>query len=933
MRGKTLYLLFIPVLITILFSAFSYLPFYRNFENRVYDLFLAIRPEIEEDERLLLLDVDDLAISEVGVWPWSRDIMANGVLLLREFDARSVLFDIEYTEESPMGVNSRVLREEIPELFRDEFSEIRQNIGGLFNALAAGQIPLEEAGSYVEDLQELTEESRESLLAKVQEIARDNDEYFGKMNRLNGRTFFTVGMLPEEDPSVPDYLIEYAREELALEGVSGDGSKFRVAEGIRPAIHPILEGAVSAGFPNVVVDEDGVRRRIELLVQHEGEYYPQLAFSPLLRILEMPEIEVGPNVLMLKGAVLPDKGGAGESTGASGKSTAAAGLAIAGESTAGGKTDIRIPLTETGHVLINWPQKSYQESFRHLSYYELVYNRELEERLIGNLEIMEEAGYLSYHEGNFAPMDAYRYAEDIRREVFEGGDPTLMDEYAEVRAQFFSEVGNFLHGPAEKTIDEEIERILSSGQESGQLDEATAESYREIQEELPEVFGASRDVYENITKSRERLDEAVRGSFTIIGHVGTSTTDIGVTPFSQEYMNVGTHASLVNTILQRNFLDELPEWYSMLIAFFATLLVTLLIWRRSPAVSLLVGTIIVIVGIVGDLAFFIATGVYLPPVIPFLSVFFTFLALTAIKFIDTAKDRAYIRNAFSHYLSADVINDLLSNPDKLKLGGEKKYLTAFFTDVRGFSTISEKLDPSDLVSLLNKYLTEMSDIIMANKGTIDKFEGDAIISFFGAPIEYEDHAARACRSAIKMKKVEEQLNSRFREQNLSPEPVFTRIGINTGEIVVGNMGTAQKMDYTMMGNAVNLAARLEGVNKQYGTWILASETTFNEAGDEVVGRKLDRVRVVGINEPVRLYEIVDFRSEISREKMEALDIFAEGLILFEQREWNEAMKHFEKVLEIIQDDGPAQFYLGRCEKFEKKATPKNWDGVFNLSLK
>jgi adenylate cyclase len=504
-----------------------------------------------------------------------------------------------------------------------------------------------------------------------------------------------------------------------------------------------------------------------------------------------------------------------------------------------------------------------------------------------------------------------------------------MNEYREVRSRFFEAVASFLEGPAEKNILDEIDSIISSGQ----LDEQTERAYESIKEEVPGVFEASRDVMTKLRKSRERLEKHVPGSFVIIGHVGTSTTDIGVTPFSEEYMNVGTHASLVNTILQEKFLDEYPEWYGMILALIASVVVTLLIWRMAPALSILTGTLFLLVVVGADLGFFIGTGIYLPPVVPMFSVFFTFVVLTAVKFIQTSRERAYIRNAFSHYLSSDVINDLLSDPDKLALGGEKKHMTALFTDVKGFSTISEQLDPSELVGLLNEYLTEMSDIIMAQRGTIDKYEGDAIISFFGAPIEYEDHAERACRSAIRMKKVEEELNRRFVEERLSPAPVFTRVGINTGEMVVGNMGTAQKMDYTIMGNTVNLASRLEGVNKQYGTWILVSETTFLEGGASFAARRLDMVRVVGIQEPVRLYELVDEKREISSSMEEALEIFDEGLQLFEQREWKKARDYFRQVLDIVPQDGPSQFYIERCDKFVKKAPPESWDGVFNLTLK
>jgi len=901
MRGKTLYIFFIPVLITFLFSLMSFLPMYQTFENRLYDLFLAIRPGIEQDERLLLLDVDDLAISEVGVWPWSRDIMARGLLLLREFEAGHIVFDIEYTEESPLGVNSQVLRREIPELFQQEFREVQNNIDALFNALSAGQIPLDEAESYIDELQQLTENSRNTLLTKVREIERDNDAYFGQMAHLNGRSFFTTSTLSEEDTSVNESLIEYAKENVALSQVAGENPGLRTADGLRPAIYPILSRARGAGFPNVRVDPDGVRRRIDLLIEYEGKYFPQLAFAPLLQWLGNPEVELDRHAITLRDAEHPDKG----------------------------TKDIQIPLTETQHVLINWPQNSYEESFRHLSYYELVYNHELEQRLIENLKIMEEAGYLAYHDGDFPLMDAYNYAEDIKQEVMEGGDPELMEEYVEVRRSFFSGVDAFLNGPAETSIDSEIERILSTGQ----LDDQTAEAYREIRNEIPEVFSAGRDVQENLASSRARLAEAIPDSFIIIGFVGTSTTDIGVTPFDEEYMNVGTHASLANTILQENFLDELPEWYSMVIGLFAALLVTLVIRRMVPVHSLLFGILFLLVIVAADLGAFVTTGVYLPPLIPMSSVFFTFLVLTAIQFLQTSKDRLYIKNAFSHYLSTDVINELLSDPDKLSLGGDKKHMTALFTDVKGFSTISEQLDPSELVSLLNQYLSEMSDVILEQRGTIDKYEGDAIISFFGAPLEYDDHAARACRSAIRMKKAEVELNSRFLSEKLSPAPVFTRIGINTGQMVVGNMGTVRKMDYTIMGNSVNLAARLEGVNKQYGTWILASEPTFLEAGGEFIGRKLDRVRVVGIKEAVRLYELIDERSELDPDVGEALEIFEEGLEAFEQRDFDTAQGLFKQVLMIKPEDGPSQFYLSRCSKFKKKAPPESWDGVFNLTLK
>ncbi len=289
--------------------------------------------------------------------------------------------------------------------------------------------------------------------------------------------------------------------------------------------------------------------------------------------------------------------------------------------------------------------------------------------------------------------------------------------------------------------------------------------------------------------------------------------------------------------------------YAGLGALVLSLGVYFLLRNMDPLPSILIGIAFVILVLVAGTVLFVTTGIYAKVLTPTLAVFFTFLTLAFIKFLKTAKEKSYIRNAFGHYLSTDVINELLTNPDKLKLGGEKKYMTAMFTDVKGFSTISEQLDPSDLVKLLNEYLSAMSDVILEMKGTIDKYEGDAIISFFGAPIELPDHALRACKAAIQMKKIETELNKKFIESKMAPTPLLTRIGINTGDMVVGNMGTARKMDYTIMGNSVNLAARLEGVNKQYGTWILTSEYTMNNADSELTIRKLDRVRVVGIQTP------------------------------------------------------------------------------------
>jgi len=302
-----------------------------------------------------------------------------------------------------------------------------------------------------------------------------------------------------------------------------------------------------------------------------------------------------------------------------------------------------------------------------------------------------------------------------------------------------------------------------------------------------------------------------------------------------------------------------------------------------------------------------------------------------ISYAGSEREKEFIRKAFSTYVSDDVVKEIISDPSRLQLGGTKRQMTAVFTDLKGFSTMSERLDPETIVSILNRYLTAMSDVVLAEKGTIDKYIGDAIVAFFGAPVEMPDHALRACLSAITMKRVEKELNKAILVEKVSSVPLLTRIGINTGSMVAGNMGTENKMNYTIMGNAVNLAARLESANKQYGTWILAPERTVREAGDRILSRKLDRIRVVGIKEPIRIYELLNTVEEATPGEKELVEIFHQAMDYYDRREWQEAMQGFWESMAI--DGGPSEMYLKRCEDFMENPPDDDWDGVYNLTAK
>ncbi len=293
--------------------------------------------------------------------------------------------------------------------------------------------------------------------------------------------------------------------------------------------------------------------------------------------------------------------------------------------------------------------------------------------------------------------------------------------------------------------------------------------------------------------------------------------------------------------------------------------------------------------------------------------------------------RAFITNVFGHYLSPTVVSALVKDPSKMALGGELREMTAFFSDIAGSSSIAEKLSPEAIVHLLNEFLTEMCNIIIAHGGTIDKFEGDAIIAFWGAPLVQEDHATRGVLAAVEMQARMKVLRQKWIDEGLPA--IHVRMGINSGPMVVGNMGSQQRMDYTIMGDAVNLTARLEGANKFYGTHTMISGMTRAQIGDVAELRKLDVIRVVGKEEAVEVYEVLAKRGELDAGQQALLTGYNAALAHYQARDFARAETEFAALLERFPDDGPCRTYLERCAQYRSDPPGAGWDGVYTLTGK
>lgn len=418
----------------------------------------------------------------------------------------------------------------------------------------------------------------------------------------------------------------------------------------------------------------------------------------------------------------------------------------------------------------------------------------------------------------------------------------------------------------------------------------------------------------------------------LIGASAPGLFDLRPVPFQNALPGVEIHANVICNILTQNFIRRIPTVVNWLIV----ALLSMLISTIAISLRLKISIPSILMSSVGFVFItfwaFNNYNLWIENVRPMLGVLFSIIAVLMYRYITESKDKRKIKAMFQHYLSAAVVNELLSDPTKLKLGGERKVATAFFSDIKNFSTIAESLEPEQLVSVLNEYLSAMTEVILRYEGYLDKYVGDAIVSIFGIPIEQSDHAVRACNAALDMRKELVILSQMWKRAG---KPAFeARIGINSGPMIAGNIGGTNRFDYTVIGDSVNLAARLESANKIYGTSIIISEETFSHVHKNFWCRELDSIRVKGKTKPVRIYELIGRKSEeIDPVRAKSLEYFLKGLEIYRKRDWIHAYDLFQKALTLNPYDGPSREFIRRCKLFIEFPRPANWDGVFDMTEK
>ena len=856
---------------------------FTSLDNKIADLFQRTLPDLKESDNVIMVNIDDASVNAIGTWPFSREVYADTLVVLKDLGAEAAVFDLSFLDKSQTKVNKEYVESELPHYVDEDFGELSQQIAWLVSE--------SEGADITEDLSGVMDSVQNRIKTAIQYSIRDVDQALANDLKFFENSYLTL-TFDNGFPPLGEVTENYLSEELSLKNISvAANARVPDFKAVEPAISDFLFQAKKAGFVNADADPDGYLRRLYLVFKYKGNYYPQLLFAPILNYLGNPHIDVRKNKIILKDCKFPD-----------------------------GTRDLKIPLAQDGSVLIKYPKKSYYD-YKCITLWSAYRILLLEKDLVASLKELGENGFFSYWEGDL-PYEAYDAASGFIHDALVADDTeagVTYEDYFAYKQAFYDLTKDFLYGNSEADLIASVEG-----------DEETAAF-------ISDSMATVRNIYEELTTSRERVQNIVKDSFCIFGTSATSTTDFGLIQYEEKYPNPGVHYTIANQLLSNDFVIDSPWWISVIIAVlfcfgygFASKKI------KSTGRQLVIGGLMEASAIILLLLFYIITKIYIGTAIPTISLAVTFIAITVLNLISTSKDKKFITGAFSQCLSKEVVDEIVANPSSFKLGGERVEMTAMFTDIQKFSGFSELLNAAQLVALLNFYLTKMSNLIMEERGTVDKYEGDAIIALVGAPIKMEDHAERACAAAIKMKQSEIEMNKYISDIAAGDKPedmeqdlydafkimvankrtIFTRIGLNSGEMIAGYMGSENKKNYTMMGNNVNLAARLEGVNKQYHTaGVLISEATRVKLSDKFLVRSLDRVQVVNVKTPIRLYELIGFRSEANDAVVKYLADWETALQKFENGDYNGALADFKVLRSQNSHDNVTAYYIELTEKF------------------
>lgn len=461
------------------------------------------------------------------------------------------------------------------------------------------------------------------------------------------------------------------------------------------------------------------------------------------------------------------------------------------------------------------------------------------------------------------------------------------------------------------------------------------------------------DLFVELLSEPERARERYSHKILMVAQIATGLTDIGPSPLAANSPLVLNHLNALDNILKNDYLKIIALPLASIIWGILSLL-PVVFENAKPWKGILLSLSILVLGFVFTQYLFVEKSVFVPTTTPMLGFVFVEGILLALRLQKEHQQQAKIKGMFSTYLAPSLVNEMVESGKEPALGGIECEITAFFTDIESFSSFSERIPPDLLVELMNDYLSEMGDILQAERGTLDKFIGDAIVAMFGAPLPFEDHAIRACRAACKMQKCQQSLHARWQQRYGDRLPaealnMRTRIGMNSGRAIVGNIGSRTRFNYTMMGDTVNLAARCESGSKSYGVYTLVSEATKqycegDSRSEAFVFRHLDKIIVKGRTQAIDIYELLCLQEDATDTLVECKNHYEAGLAAYFSQDWERAIHAFNESArcELIQPNpnlnsthrmNPSLLMIERCKTLKLAPPTSNWDGVYVMKSK
>ncbi len=658
-----------------------------------------------------------------------------------------------------------------------------------------------------------------------------------------------------------------------------------------PPIGSLARQFASVSCSNAFADEDGVLRRVSLLWQVEDRFLRSAGLT-----LAMAHVGADPSTLEI-----------------------VAGPALQFRSSQ--EKIYRVPVDREGRILVDWAgQWGTYPHFSLAGVWDLV---QLEKAYEARLRKLDKTGLAE----QLGRLRARARAGELRISVASRGSGEATTSIEIPIADRIDTLESQILAAAQEGLDYQLSKIEAAGEPSSDRDRKRLARRQEYYQRNLAIMQDAGSLKQNLRDRQRQLDEMARGRLCFVGATASGTVDLTVMPYQEAYPRVGLHANVAGSILAGRYLYRATDLENLALIAGSALITGSLFTLSSLQAGLLLGLALIATYWVLSMLILTGTGTWIPVIAPTLAIVLTGSSLLVGRYFTEVRKKRELENMFGYYLSPEVIQQLKADPTMLKRGGVEAEITSFFTDLAGFSSVAEHIPPAEVVALINDYLGQCTEILQKYHGTLERYECDAIRAMFGSPVNVSDHAERACRTALEMHAVVQRMRAEARA--LGRPDFAMRLGLNTGMALIGNIGAKNRFTFTMMGDSVNLAARLEAINKQYGTSIMVGEATRKMAGDAIEVRELDQVRVAGRQTPVRIYELQGMAGEASESQKQVAAHYGKGLAAYRLGNWAEGIEHFEGANAVGEGDPPSVIMANRCRD-NASNPPADWDGVVSL---